>query len=140
MILPIAFLWLLPSIVPVFEVKTVYYELTGTWPTSDPLRPMRYAGGAVGGFVTAYLTDGRWEDGLMNTLRAAFVTLGMLYVVLILSFLGTSLYYYGTLQVIQAVLSPIIFGFVVAVVTVAGGFATSMLGHEARQTLSDHRQ
>jgi len=37
----VAFFWLLPSVLPVLEVKTVYYELSGTWPVSNPLRPLR---------------------------------------------------------------------------------------------------
>jgi hypothetical protein len=136
----VAFFWLLPSVLPVLEVKTVYYELSGTWPASNPLRPLRYVGGAIGGFVTAYLTQGRWEDGLVNTLRAAVHALGVLYVVVGLSFLGTSLYYYGTLPVIQALLSPVILGFAVAITTVVGGAVASVLDHEARQVLSDRGQ
>lgn len=136
-ILFIVFFWLLPSVVPVFEVKMVYYEVTGTWPVSNPLRPLRYVGGAIGAFVTAYLTEGRWEDSLVNALRAAFYALGVLYVALAVSFLGSSLYYYGTLPVIQALLSPVIFGFAVAFTTVVGAVVTSVLGHEARRTLSN---
>lgn len=136
----IAVFWLLPAIAPVFEIKMVYYELSGTWPTANPLRPLRYVGGAVGGFVTAYLTQGHWEDGLVNALRAAFYALAVLYVLLALSFLGSSLYYYGTLPVIQALLSPVIFGFAVAITTVLGGAVTSVLGHEARQVLSGRGQ
>lgn len=57
-----------------------------------------------------------------------------------LSFLGTSLYYYGTLPVIQALLSPVILGFAIAITTVVGGAVASVLDHEARQVLSDRGQ
>jgi hypothetical protein len=58
----------------------------------------------------------------------------------VLSFLGTSLYYYGTLPVIQALLSPVILGFAVAITTVVGGAVASVLDHEARRVLSDRGQ
>jgi hypothetical protein len=123
------FFLLLPSLVPLEHVRRIYLNLTGERLFGNPFLPLRFAGGPVAGFLTAYLTDRRWLHRVTNALKAiVYGTVG-LYFLFVFYSLAKSALGGGTVPLLRMILFPLIVGLPIGLTSVVGGFFGALFGH-----------
>jgi len=122
-------LTLLPYVLPMEQLKLAYFDLTGDWMFGNPFLQLRFVGGPIVGFVTAYVSNGRWYDRLKVVTKAVVFGLVALYGLAIGYFLLRSVLVWDAYPVYQIVVFPLIVGLPLAIVSVFGGLLSGVFGY-----------
>jgi hypothetical protein len=139
MVFAVFFLFL-PFLVPLETLKQAYFEATGNWVFGNPFNDLRLFGGLVAGFVTGYLTKGRWYRSVTNGVKAVGYGVVALYCLVVLYYLYKAVTVWGTIPLFQMIINPLILGLPIGIAYVFGGFFGSLVGHGVRDLLKGPEQ
>lgn len=122
--------FVLPVVVPVDDLRLLYWERTGRYVYGNPLLNLRLFGGVVGGVVAGALTVGGWDDGVTNGLRAAVYGLIVLFVCFVSYSLVDATLVEGIVPppIYLIIVVPVIYSLPILVAHVFGGLVGGYLG------------
>lgn len=95
-------------------VRMAVFRTTGRGLYSDPFGGLYLYAGVSGGILAGYLTEGRWQSGLINGVKSGVLAVLFLYLLLTLPNIALSVWEGGPVAVYAILVVPLIFVFPVA--------------------------